>query len=227
MIFPSYFFDEYDRGTIKTVLNYILDGAGYFHIQATRPHTIGFALSDSPVGLAAYLLEKFRDWSDNHPNYPPNFQLTQNENDLRKNDNELIIDRDILITNIMVYHLTNTITSSMRLYYEFAHSSEGMMGTDKVRYVSVPTAVLYFEKEIIKSPRDWIESTYNLVRYNRHPVGGHFAGLEQPSVVVSDIRSFYDQLKPQNNRIYENKSVSKVYLSYCPKDKISHLNSHS
>ena len=172
---PSLFFDEYDRSTFKNLFYYIAEQGGYFHIQATRPNTLSYALSDSPVGLTAYLLEKFDEWSD------------AEEGPMSTEEGKKQI-----ISNIILYHCTNTISSSMRFYYEFCHSNEGLLSSSP-KYVQTPTAVLYFGREILKSPKDWIEAFYNLKRYTRHETGGHFPSLESNSrkMLVSDIFEFF------------------------------------
>ncbi len=146
---------------------------GYGQIQGTKPQTLGYALNDSPAGLAAWLVEKFRRWSDSDGNVESRFS------------------KDELITNVMLYWVTESITSSVRLYYEGRHSvSPGVDGP-----VEVPTAYAVFPKEVVLSPRSWVEARYNITRWTEMPRGGHFAALEEPELLVDDIRAFFRQLR--------------------------------
>ena len=145
----------------------------YGQIQGTKPQTLGYALNDSPAGLAAWMVEKFRKWSDSN------------------GDVESRFSKDELITNVMLYWVTQSITSSVRLYYEGAHSdSPGVAGP-----VQVPTAYAVFPKEVVLSPRSWVEARYNITRWTEMPRGGHFAALEEPELLVEDIRAFFRQLR--------------------------------
>jgi microsomal epoxide hydrolase len=147
---------------------------GYQQIQGTKPQTLGYALSDSPAGLAAWIVEKFRTWSD------------------CGGDVERRFSKDELLTNIMIYWVTGTINSSVRLYCETMRS--GRFGVAGER-VTVPTACSIFPKEIFRPPRRWVEGRYNLVQWTRHASGGHFAALEEPELLVADLRSFLRKLR--------------------------------
>jgi pimeloyl-ACP methyl ester carboxylesterase len=144
---------------------------GYSHIQGTKPQTIGYALNDSPVGLAAWIVEKFRTWCDCDGN--PETRFTKDE----------------LLTNITLYWVTATPTSAARFYYEGRHSPAVN------RRVEVPTACAAFPKEIRFTPRRWLETRYNLTRFTVMPRGGHFAALEQPDLLVEDVRVFFRDLR--------------------------------
>ena len=146
---------------------------GYGQIQGTKPQTLGYALNDSPVGLAAWLIEKFRTWSDS------------------QGDIESRFSKDELLTNVMLYWATQSIASSTRLYYESRHSTSS--GADL--RVEVPTAYALFPKEVVLSPRSWVEARYNLARWSQMPRGGHFAALEEPQLLVEDIRTFFRDLR--------------------------------
>jgi pimeloyl-ACP methyl ester carboxylesterase len=138
-----------------------LDESGaYSHVQRTRPLTLGYALNDSPAGLAAWLVEKFREWAD-----PAS---------------ELPLDR--ILTNVTIYWLTETILSSLRLYGEAAKTRLAL--TERLR---VPTAIARFPLEEPFPPREWIERGYDVRRYTEMPVGGHFAAMEQPALLAGDI----------------------------------------
>jgi pimeloyl-ACP methyl ester carboxylesterase len=140
---------------------------GYFLEQSTKPQTIGSALDDSPAGLAAWIVEKFRSWSDSDGNVERHFT------------------KDDLLTNITIYWVTQTATSSARIYYENqrAKPAQGR--------VQVPTGCAVFPKEINIPPRRWVEAQYNLTRWTEMPRGGHFAALEEPELLVEDMRAFF------------------------------------
>jgi pimeloyl-ACP methyl ester carboxylesterase len=129
------------------------------------------ALNDSPAGLLAWIVEKFRAWSDcgGHP--------------------ENAFTRDQLITNAMLYWVTQTITSSMRLYWESRRSG---LWQEVPEYVAAPTGVARYPKEeILRFPRAWVERTYNVTHWAVMPRGGHFAAMEQPELFVEDLRTFF------------------------------------
>ena len=148
-------------------------GRGYAEIQGTKPQTVGYGLNDSPAGLAAWIVEKFHGWSDHG------------------GDVERSFTKDQLLTNVMLYWVTGTATSSARIYYESRHTPP----TRPVGYVEVPTAGAIFPEEISFTPRKWAEANYNIVRWTRMPAGGHFAALEQPELLVDDIRGFFRTVK--------------------------------
>ncbi len=149
-------------------------GSGYAQIQGTRPQTLGYALNDSPAGLAAWIVEKFRAWSDC-------------DGDIEKR-----YTKDDLLTNITIYWVTQTINSSVRLYCESFRS--GRFGLAD-RKVEVPTGCAIFPKDIIRPPRRWAEAHYDVRRWTEMPAGGHFAALEEPEALVDDIRAFFRELR--------------------------------
>jgi microsomal epoxide hydrolase len=148
------------------------EGSAYQDIQGTKPQTLGWGLNDSPAGLAAWIVEKFHGWSDHSGNVDEAFT------------------KDQLLTNVTLYWVTGTITSSTRIYYESRHAP----ATRPVAYVDVPTAGAIFPKEIYFTPRAWAEARYNIVRWTVMPRGGHFAALEEPELLVEDVRAFYRDL---------------------------------
>lgn len=152
---------------------WVREESGYSHIQGTRPQTLAYALNDSPAGLAGWIVEKYRAWSDCH------------------GDIESVFTKDELLTTIMIYWVTRTINSSTRLYYESTHQSAAAG-----RRVEVPTAVAVFPAEIPVPPRSLAQRFYNIERWTRMPAGGHFAALEQPQALVEDIRAFFRSLRP-------------------------------
>jgi epoxide hydrolase len=144
---------------------------GYLRIQATRPQTLAYGLADSPVGQLAWIVEKFREWTDSE-NVP-----------------EDAVDRDRLLTNVMLYWLTNTAGSSARLYYEFVHS------WSRPEVSTTPTGVAVFPRDIAPPIRRLAERADNIVHWTEFEHGGHFAALEQPDLLVDDVRAFYRALR--------------------------------
>jgi pimeloyl-ACP methyl ester carboxylesterase len=140
---------------------------GYYAIQSTRPGTLGFALQDSPAGLAAWIIEKFRRWSD------------------CGGDLEKAFDKDQLLANVTLYWVTGTITSSCRLYQEMARGERVVPGP-------VPTGAALLPGELIRAPRAWAERRYpGLVHWSELPRGGHFAAMEVPDLLAEDVRRFF------------------------------------
>jgi pimeloyl-ACP methyl ester carboxylesterase len=150
---------------------YASDGA-YGHQQMTRPVTLAYALADSPAGLLAWLVEKYRAWSDC-------------DGDLSRRFSD-----DFVLTQASLYWYTNTISTSFRPYYEHA---QGM--TPPIQRVSVPTAVAVFPKDLTHPPRSWAERGYDLTRYTVMPRGGHFAAHEEPALLAADITEFFRALR--------------------------------
>ena len=144
--------------------------SGYSKQQSTRPQTLGYGLTDSPIGQAAWILEKFYQWTDcdGHP--------------------ENAVSRDELLTNVMFYWLTETAASSARLYWEsFGEFNGGEVKT--------PTGVSIYPKEIFKASERWLKKRYTDLRYyNVLDSGGHFAALEKPDLYVNGIRSFFSSI---------------------------------
>jgi pimeloyl-ACP methyl ester carboxylesterase len=145
------------------------DGAGYQQIQGTRPQTLGVGLNDSPAGLASWISEKFYAWTDNDGTI------------------ESAVSRDDLLTNITTYWVTGTINSSTRLYYEARHAGQFGVADEKV---TVPTGAAVFPGEILRASRRFAERTFNVVHWSTFDRGGHFAALEEPDLLIQDIRDF-------------------------------------
>jgi microsomal epoxide hydrolase len=159
-----------EADALASMTTYADVDSGYMKIQSTKPQTIGYALDDSPAGLAAWIVEKFRTWSD------------------CGGDVERAFTRDQLIDNLMMYWLTATAHSSARMYYETTKS--GNFGTRGER-VETPTGCARFPGEIIRPPRSWVEQSYNVVHWTAMPRGGHFAAMEQPELLATDVREFF------------------------------------
>ena len=165
---PGALTDE-EKADLATMAHFQREEAGYALEQGTKPQTLGVGLNDSPAGLLAWIVEKFRGWSDcgGHP--------------------ETCFTRDQLITNVMIYWVTQTITSSARLYWETKHSSD-----DAPPFVRVPTGVARYPKEdVLRFPRAWVERQYDVRQWSVMPHGGHFAAMEQPAAFVDDVRAFF------------------------------------
>jgi epoxide hydrolase len=143
---------------------------GYADLQSTRPQTLAYALTDSPVGQLAWIAEKFIEWSD-----PAS-----------------TIDRDVLLTNVMLYWLTGTAGSAGRIYYERAHAPYWGQPPEPS---TTPTAVLDLAHDNFIPLRHHVAGTDNVVRWTSHPHGGHFAAVEQPDVLVEDVRAFFRTLR--------------------------------
>jgi pimeloyl-ACP methyl ester carboxylesterase len=165
--------DETDAGREAEALNHYQQWeSGYQKLQATRPQTIGYGLVDSPVAQLAWIVEKFRSWTDcdGHP--------------------ENAVSRDALLDNVMLYWVTGTGASAARLYWE---SSGAAFASDA--FVSLPTGVAAFPKEIIRCPRRWCERVYHITHWTDMSRGGHFAALEQPDLLAADVRDFFSAVR--------------------------------
>jgi pimeloyl-ACP methyl ester carboxylesterase len=149
---------------------------GYSAIQSTKPQTLAYALNDSPAGLAAWIVEKWRSWSDSD------------------GDVERTLRRDALLTMLTIYWVTGSITSSMRDYYD--NRWDGVtLGPDA--FVSVPTGIANFATQFVlegRPPREWAERLYNVRRWTDMPRGGHFAPVEEPRLLAAEIAAFFADL---------------------------------
>ncbi|KFR10522.1 Epoxide hydrolase 1, partial [Opisthocomus hoazin] len=163
---------------IQKNIHEVLRESGYLHIQATKPDTAGCGLNDSPVGLAAYILEKFSTWTDKS-------FLHQDDGGL-----ESKYSLDELLTNVMIYWVTSSIVSSMRFYKENISKDPGLTADARVG-VHVPTGIAAFPQEIIHTPRTWAKHIFkNIITYSYMPRGGHFAAFEEPKLLAQDIMHF-------------------------------------
>jgi len=174
---PNAGLTEQERERVRIRQTFQNEETGYQQIQGTKPQTLGVALNDSPAGLAAWIVEKFRTWCDCN------------------GDPETIFTKDELLTNISLYWFTQTAASSARIYYESRHAPPSATAG---RRIETPTACADFPKEIIWSPRRWLEGRYNIVRWTEMPRGGHFAAWEQPALLVDDVRAFFAPLRSRN-----------------------------
>ena len=149
----------------------------YSAIQSTRPQTLAYGLNDSPAALAAWMIEKWRAWSD------------------CGGDVESRFSRDLLLTNVTLYWVTQTITTSIRDYFDNNRFPETAIGPDD--FVGVPTAVTSFSHHFAPEgvpPREWAERLYDVRRFTPMPRGGHFPATEEPQLLASDITTFFAEL---------------------------------
>ncbi|XP_006278350.1 epoxide hydrolase 1 [Alligator mississippiensis] len=168
---------------LKKGLYKMLMESGYAHIQATKPDTVGCGLNDSPVGLAAYILEKFSTWTD------PEYRKLEDGGLERK------YTLDDLLTNVMIYWVSGCMVSAMRFYKENMGKGIGTQKHDKLP-VRVPTGVASFPNEIMHTPRSWAQKKYtNIITFNLMPQGGHFAAFEEPELVAADIQQFVGKVE--------------------------------
>jgi microsomal epoxide hydrolase len=163
-----------EKAYLAELAHWMREETGYMQIQSTRPQTLAYGLTDSPVGLCAWIVEKFRAWSD------------------CGGDVERRFSKDVLLTNVMLYWVTGAIGSSFWPYYARAHSAWPI---SERRPVRVPTAYASFPREILHPPRAWAERVYDIRRWTAMPAGGHFAALEEPEALAADIRAFFRTLR--------------------------------
>jgi len=150
--------------------NYMRTGTAYQRVQGLEPDLIGVALTDSPAALCAWIVSKFRSWSD------------------CDGDVERRFTRDELLANVTWYWLTRTGASAARLYYESMHA--GRLGSVDER-VETPTGCAIFPREMFRPPRSWADRVFNVTRWTEMKSGGHFAAMEEPEALVEDVRAFF------------------------------------
>lgn len=163
-----------ERADVDAARRYLRTQAAYQAVQTLEPDLVAQALTDSPAGLAAWIVSKFRAWSDCGGDPRTRFRV------------------DDLLTNVMLYWVTGTVGSSMRLYRESLLA--GTFGPIPSR-VEVPTGCAIFPREIFRPPRRWAERLYRIERWTPMPEGGHFAALEVPDLLVQDVRAFFRGLR--------------------------------
>ena len=161
--------DAQDRARVERLRQFRRTGSGYGAIQATRPQTVGYGLTDSPAGQLAWIAEKFGQWTDGGLG---------------------AVDRDQMLTNITVYWLTRTAGSSARLYYEAARSLSRAPVPS-----TVPTGVAVFPAEIAPPVRRLAEQSNHIVHWSEFDRGGHFAAMEEPGVLIEDVREFFRRFR--------------------------------
>jgi pimeloyl-ACP methyl ester carboxylesterase len=162
---------------LQQLEHFLKEETGYQWIQGTRPTTLAYGLTDSPAGLAAWIVEKFRAWTDNDGNP------------------ESAVSRDDMLANIMLYWVSGAIGSSFWPYYARMH---GPWPIPEGAAVSVPTGYVEFPREILRPPRSVAQRVYtDIRRWTVMQKGGHFAALEQPEALAHEVREFFRPLREQ------------------------------
>jgi len=161
-------FTDAERTRLARMKSFLAEGNGYFQIQATRPQTLAHALVDSPAGQLAWIVEKFKEWTDG---------------DLP----EQSVDRDRMLTNVMLYWLTGTAGSAANLYYESTHTQNWPTPSE------VPTGVAVFAEDV--AIRRYAERGNAIVHWSEFDRGGHFAAMEVPDLLVRDVRTFFRRFR--------------------------------
>lgn len=156
-----------ERAYRQSASQWINQEGGYMSIQATKPQTLAWALNDSPVGLAAWIGEKFRSWSDCGGDLFRRFS------------------KDEVLTNIMLYWLTASAGTAANIYYENTHTLPPLEKSE------VPVGIACFPADILLPPRSWTEQSYNVKRWTQMPGGGHFTAMEEPELYSEEIRTFF------------------------------------
>jgi len=162
---------EVEKMRLERLQKYLHEGSGYSQIQATRPLTIAYALNDSPVGQLAWIVDKFKEWTF------PTSELP-----------EQAVNRDRMLTNVMIYWLTGTGASSTQMYYESMHSQ----AWDSTP-LTTPTGVAVFAEDV--AIRRYGEQGFNIVHWSDFESGGHFAAMEAPDLFAGDVRNFFRNLR--------------------------------
>jgi epoxide hydrolase len=162
-------FTDLEKQRVQRLQHYMTDGNGYFQIQSTRPQTLSYALTDSPAGQLAWIVEKFKEWTNSGHALP-----------------EDAIPRDDILADVSVYWFTGTAGSAANMYYETMHSGDWPTPS------GVPTGVAAFAEDV--AIRRYAEGANNIVHWSDFETGGHFAALETPDLLVGDIRAFFASL---------------------------------
>ena len=167
--------DDYDADEAplaERLESFFASESAYWTLQSTKPQTIAAALNDSPVGLASWMLEKHRSWSDSGGDVETRFS---------KND---------LLTTIMIYWVTRRATARPRYYYEAAHHRWTPVH-DRMPVVEAPVGVSVLPQQFGTAPRRWAQRYYNLEQWRHHASGGHYAAWEEPQAITTDVRDFF------------------------------------
>jgi pimeloyl-ACP methyl ester carboxylesterase len=162
-------FTEVEKQRVQRLQNFLAEGNGYFQIQSTRPQTLSYALTDSPAGQLAWIVEKFKEWTNSGHALP-----------------EDAIPRDEILADVSVYWFTGTAGSAANMYYETMHSGDWPTPS------GVPTGVAVFAEDV--AIRRYAEGANNIVHWSDFETGGHFAALETPDLLVQDVRAFFASL---------------------------------
>ena len=158
-----------ERAWLEAAVSWGATEGAYAAMHRTKPQTAAFGLTDSPSGLAAWIVEKLQAWSD------------------CDGDIERSFTKDEILTNVTLYWFTETIGSSMRMY----RANAGIPNAQLARRVEVPSGFSLFPADIVRPPRAWLERTANTVRVSEPPRGGHFAAFEEPEIYAEELRTFF------------------------------------
>lgn len=162
-----------ERGYLNEIRQWTAHEGAYSMLHSTKPQTLAYGLNDSPAGLAAWIVEKFRSWSD------------------CGGDVERRFSKDELLTNITIYWVTGTINSSVRMYYENGHIAP----LTPEQRIDVPAGVAIFPKDLLHPPREWAERSLRVRRWTEMPRGGHFNAWEEPELYADDVRAFFRDIR--------------------------------
>jgi pimeloyl-ACP methyl ester carboxylesterase len=162
-------FTDVEKARLERVKKFFSEGSGYFQIQASRPQTVAYSLTDSPAGLLAWIVDKFNDWTHGPM--------------------EEVVGRDRILTNVMLYWITGTAGSAARMYYENMHAAPSWGRSPS----KTPLAVAAFTEDV--SIRRYGEQANNITRWSDFDRGGHFAAMEAPDLLVQDVRAFFRSLR--------------------------------
>ena len=161
---------EVEQARVVRTANFLSEGNGYFGIQSTRPQTLSFALTDSPAGQLAWIIEKFKEWTGSDHDLP-----------------EEAVDLDAIVTDVSLYRFTQTAGSAANIDYELVHDHDWPTPSQ------VPTGVAVFAEDI--AIRRYAEQSNNIVHWSDIDAGGHFAALETPDLLVADVQEFFAGLR--------------------------------
>ena len=164
-----------EQAYLDHVAAWSADEGAYAALHGTKPQTLAFSLTDSPIGLAAWVTEKFRSWSDCN------------------GDLESVISLDDLLTDICLYWFGNDLNGSLRLYKENRRRPLVFAPAERIR---PPLAVAVFPHEIAMPPRSWLDRVFHVQTYTPLPTGGHFAALEKPELLAADVQAFFRCIRP-------------------------------
>jgi microsomal epoxide hydrolase len=162
-----------EQEALARLADWTRDEVAYQQIQGTRPQTLGYALEDSPAGLCAWIIEKFRAWSGG-------------------DDALNTFSTDRLLDNVTLYWVTGTATSSTRLYWEMRRAGRDALPQARIE---VPTGIANYPAELTRMPRAWVEHRYHVTHWVDQPRGGHFAAMQVPDLFVDDLRAFFGGLR--------------------------------
>jgi len=166
---------EAEKNYLRTGQQWQMQEGAYAMLQGTKPQTLAYGINDSPIGLAAWIIEKFYSWTDHN------------------GDLQQIYSRDELLTNLTIYWVTQTAGSAFRIYYETMHHPPAA----RDGRIEVPTAIFMAPKDLVPAPREFAERVFNVRRWTELAAGGHFAAMEQPLRLADDIISFAKVLAPR------------------------------